>query len=254
MVDEHQPSPDAGAADSGGGKNSSFTERLIELHRRRAAETMGTSLAPYQSGEEALALTERDIVFDCPECGGELIVDREGEGMETNCIHCETNLLVPAYQGSPLSTPKVVAKRASQARAGDDEPQDFTIASPAASPSQTTYQTVRGSAAASEDAGQKAPAPQDSSTTAAALSPQKLQEYKNKYELNGLGADDLRKRMEEVSRHLKENSSQVTEVNGYVNQTSIKLHRFQLQLEKLKQRNREIREELLAIKASLDGQ
>ena len=45
-----------------------------------------------------LVVTERDIVFNCPNCQGELVVDRDGEGMEVPCSHCGTMLTVPAHQ------------------------------------------------------------------------------------------------------------------------------------------------------------
>jgi predicted RNA-binding Zn-ribbon protein involved in translation (DUF1610 family) len=54
------------------------------------------------SGESAAApgpaITERDIVFDCHRCGGELVVDRDGEGMEVPCPHCGQVVVIPAYR------------------------------------------------------------------------------------------------------------------------------------------------------------
>lgn len=45
-----------------------------------------------------LVVTERDIVFNCPACGGELVVDLAGAGMEVPCSHCDQVLTVPEYQ------------------------------------------------------------------------------------------------------------------------------------------------------------
>jgi hypothetical protein len=42
----------------------------------------------------------------------------------------------------------------------------------------------------------------------------------------------------ELCRHLKENESQRTEVKGYINQLTIQLHRWQLRLQSLEERNR----------------
>ncbi len=44
----------------------------------------------------------------------------------------------------------------------------------------------------------------------------------------------------ELQRHLKENESQRTEINGYINQLSIQLHRWQLRLQTLNERNKQL--------------
>ena len=49
-----------------------------------------------------MQVTERDIVFDCPHCGGELVVDMDGAGMEVNCTLCGGGLKVPEYDGPSL--------------------------------------------------------------------------------------------------------------------------------------------------------
>jgi transcription elongation factor Elf1 len=48
----------------------------------------------------------------------------------------------------------------------------------------------------------------------------------------------------EVQRHLKENESQRTEITGYINQLNIQLHRWQLRLQTLNDRNAELKAEL----------
>ena len=48
----------------------------------------------------------------------------------------------------------------------------------------------------------------------------------------------------DIQRRLKENDSQRTEVTGYINQTSIQLHRWQLRLQTLNERKKELEEEL----------
>jgi hypothetical protein len=48
----------------------------------------------------------------------------------------------------------------------------------------------------------------------------------------------------ELQHHLKENDSQRIEVKGYINQLSIQLHRWQLRLQDLEKRNKELTEEL----------
>jgi chromosome segregation ATPase len=47
-------------------------------------------------------------------------------------------------------------------------------------------------------------------------------------------------KLDELQRHLKENESQRTEINGYINQLSIQLHRWQLRLQTLNERNKEL--------------
>jgi hypothetical protein len=51
-------------------------------------------------------------------------------------------------------------------------------------------------------------------------------------------------RVAELQRHLKENESQRTEINGYINQLSIQLHRWQLRLQTLNERNKELTGEI----------
>jgi transcription elongation factor Elf1 len=51
-------------------------------------------------------------------------------------------------------------------------------------------------------------------------------------------------RVAELQRHLKENESQRTEINGYINQLSIQLHRWQLRLQTLNERNKELTGEM----------
>jgi hypothetical protein len=51
-------------------------------------------------------------------------------------------------------------------------------------------------------------------------------------------------RREELKRQLVENESQRTEIAGYVNQLNIQIHRWQLRLQKLNERNVEIKTQL----------
>ena len=49
-----------------------------------------------------IEITERDIVFDCPHCGGELVIDQAGAGMQVDCPFCHTAVEVPEYKGPSL--------------------------------------------------------------------------------------------------------------------------------------------------------
>ena len=50
----------------------------------------------------------------------------------------------------------------------------------------------------------------------------------------------------DLERQLTENESQRTEITGYINQLSIQLHRWQLRLQTLNERQKELESELRA--------
>jgi len=54
-------------------------------------------------------------------------------------------------------------------------------------------------------------------------------------------------RISGLQRQLKENESQRTEITGYINQLSIQLHRWQLRLQTLKEREQKLQAEIAAI-------
>jgi transcription elongation factor Elf1 len=54
-------------------------------------------------------------------------------------------------------------------------------------------------------------------------------------------------RVSDLQRQLKENESQRTEITGYINQLSIQLHRWQLRLQTLKEREQKLQTELAVI-------
>jgi len=53
-------------------------------------------------------------------------------------------------------------------------------------------------------------------------------------------------KLSELQHQLKENESQRTEITGYINQLSIQLHRWQLRLQTLKERQQKLETELAA--------
>lgn len=61
----------------------------------------------------------------------------------------------------------------------------------------------------------------------------------------GSAAGSIEERLAELRRHLKENESQRTEINGYINQLSIQLHRWQIRIQTLDERNRELTDEVV---------
>lgn len=54
-------------------------------------------------------------------------------------------------------------------------------------------------------------------------------------------------KISDLQRQLKENESQRTEITGYINQTSIQLHRWQLRLQTLNERQQKLQAELAAV-------
>ena len=56
------------------------------------------------SSKPAVVVGERDIVFNCPNCQGELVVDRDGSGLSVPCSHCGYSLIIPEYRSSPRAS------------------------------------------------------------------------------------------------------------------------------------------------------
>jgi septal ring factor EnvC (AmiA/AmiB activator) len=54
----------------------------------------------------------------------------------------------------------------------------------------------------------------------------------------------IQERLAELRRHLRENESQRTEINGYINQLSIQLHRWQNRLQTLDERNKQLTDDV----------
>ena len=59
-----------------------------------------------------------------------------------------------------------------------------------------------------------------------------------------MSPESIEERLAELRRHLKENESQRTEINGYINQLSIQLHRWQIRIQTLDERNKELTDEV----------
>ena len=59
-----------------------------------------------------------------------------------------------------------------------------------------------------------------------------------------LKSGSIAERLAELRRHLTENESQRTEINGYINQLNIQLHRWQIRIQVLDERNKELTDEV----------
>ena len=60
----------------------------------------------------------------------------------------------------------------------------------------------------------------------------------------GAPSAESQSKVADIQRGLKENESQRTEITGYINQLSIQLHRWQLRLQTLNERKKELEDEL----------
>lgn len=152
-----------------------------------------------QTDPNEVVITERDIVFDCPKCDGELVVDRDGEGMQVSCVHCGATVVVPKFEESKN----------------------------------------RGGAGVTIS-------PSESQNTLPQPKPPK---EKLSFDFSGLSKEDLQRKFEDLKLQLKENESQRVETRGHLNRTMLQAHRYQLQLQKLVDRQEAIEQELAALRA-----
>jgi ribosomal protein L37AE/L43A len=135
-------------------------------------------------------ISERDIVFECPHCRGELVVDRDGAGLELNCSHCGKPVTVPAYQGPSLHFLQAMTAKLSDA-----------------------LRTARN----------KPP---------------------KRYDFEGKSSEDLQDHSRELQSQLRELQTQSSEIRALINHSRIQLHRYQLKLEMLHERQTDLRNEL----------
>jgi predicted RNA-binding Zn-ribbon protein involved in translation (DUF1610 family) len=154
--------------------------------------------APDQIETAAVQVTERDIVFDCPHCGGELVVDMDGAGMEVNCTLCGGGLTVPAYDGPSLEFLQAATARLAKA--------------------------VQGTRNAAP----------------------------KKFHFEGRPREELKRRQNELQRAILESQAQTTEVKGHIHHATIQLHRYQLKLEVIQERQTELKAELNALLQALN--
>ena len=169
---------------------------------------------PDTASDSVVQVNDRDIVFNCPHCEGELVVDRDGAGMTFNCPHCGGRIAVPFYRGG---------SGASSMGGGMSDP--------------------GGSGASSSSIG--------GLPGAARLSGKQL--GPRNHDFTGMPQDEVEKRIEELKLHLKEHQSQTTEMRGHLNRAVIEMNRLQLKLQKLRERGTHIEAELVAAKTFLEN-
>ena len=56
-----------------------------------------------QQNAEGAEISDTDIVFDCPHCGKNLVINYRGAGLQINCSGCGEQILVPIPDGMDLS-------------------------------------------------------------------------------------------------------------------------------------------------------
>ena len=157
------------------------------------------NLPPGDQIERAgVQVTERDIVFDCPHCGGELIVDMDGAGMEVACALCNGAIVIPEYHGPSLYFLQAATAKLTKA-----------------------IQTARNA------------------------SPKK-------FHFEGHSPEELQRMESELQRALRESQAQMTEVRGHIHHATIQLHRHQLKLEVIQERQSELKSELDALQRVLN--
>jgi predicted RNA-binding Zn-ribbon protein involved in translation (DUF1610 family) len=153
--------------------------------------------SPDQIETAGVQVTERDIVFDCPRCGGELVIDMDGAGMEVNCTLCGGGLIVPQYDGPSLQFLQIATAKLAKA--------------------------VQGARNATP----------------------------KKFHFEGSPLDELKRRQNELQRAILESQGQATEVKGHIHHATIQLHRYQLKLEVIQERQIELKAELSALLQAL---
>ena len=58
---------------------------------------------PVRENTEETEIRDTDIVFDCPHCGKNLVIDYRGAGLQINCSECGEPVLVPIPDGMELN-------------------------------------------------------------------------------------------------------------------------------------------------------
>jgi hypothetical protein len=71
------------------------------------------------------------------------------------------------------------------------------------------------------------------------------------FDFSKLSIEDAQARLGVLRLQLKENDSQRVETRGHVNRTMLQLHRHQMQLERLVNRQSEIEQEIVALEAHM---
>ena len=58
---------------------------------------------PVRENTDDAEIRDTDIVFDCPHCGKNLVIDYRGAGLQIRCSECGEPVLVPIPDGMELN-------------------------------------------------------------------------------------------------------------------------------------------------------
>ena len=67
-----------------------------------AEEQIETADVEVRGDVDEADIRDTDIVFDCPHCGKNLVIDYRGAGLQINCSECGEPVLVPIPDGMEL--------------------------------------------------------------------------------------------------------------------------------------------------------
>ena len=68
-----------------------------------AEENYEESEVLVRENTEDADIRDTDIVFDCPHCGKNLVIDYRGAGLQISCSECGETVLVPIPDGMELN-------------------------------------------------------------------------------------------------------------------------------------------------------
>ena len=78
-----------------------MSEKEIAMSEENAEETADE--VSVRENDEGAEIRDTDIVFDCPHCGKNLVIDYRGAGLQINCSECGESVLVPIPDGMELT-------------------------------------------------------------------------------------------------------------------------------------------------------
>lgn len=72
------------------------------LNSQAASVDEGVEIDNADMAEDDADIRPTDIVFDCPHCGHNLVIDYRGAGLQTRCVECGEMIQVPIPEGMKL--------------------------------------------------------------------------------------------------------------------------------------------------------
>ncbi|MDX2226588.1 MAG: hypothetical protein SFY92_05840 [Verrucomicrobiae bacterium] len=182
------------------------------------------SAMPTDINPLTISFTADDIIFDCPSCGKNLVIEIVGAGMQINCPQCQAELIVPSKKSIHKATPAATSVPESHAH-------------PAPSSIQPPPEGINDAVnpEASKAAGANA-----------------LIQYKfDPSSVAHLDQEGMEARLRELAQLKKENHSQRLEAREYISHANAKLQREMSKLKRLEARRLEFDSEETFLKDKL---